>query len=91
MRVPGRVLDRIIEDIFVGFEKAGLVEYGEDREACMEVIRAPILADMLREEELDAEVEQVIEENREKFREVPAYQMYGRIKRQLAKERGIIL
>ncbi len=91
MRLSPRLIDRIVEDLFVLLERQEILEYGEDREACRELFRAAILADMHAEEALDAEVEGIIEQNREKFREVPAYQMFSRIKRQVARDRGFIL
>ncbi len=91
MRIHQRLQERIIDDLFGRLERQGLVEYGDDRDQCQELLRAVLTDDLKSDEELEEEVGRIIEDNREKFREVPAYQMTSQIRRQVARERGIIL
>jgi hypothetical protein len=91
MRIHQKLQERILLDLFERLQRQGFVEYGEDPERCADLLRGVLQADLREEEELEEEVSRVIEANRDKFREVPAYQMTSRIRRQIARERGIIL
>lgn len=91
MKINARLQDRIVEDLFKRLERQGLVEYGDDPDRCAELLRSVLYEDLRADEELEEEITRVIEENREKFREVPAYQMTSQIRRQLARQRGVIL
>ncbi len=91
MRIHQRLQERILGDLFRRLEGQGLVEYGDPPDECHELLRSILVEDLKTDEELEEEVSRIIEVNRDKFREVPAYQMTSQIRRQVARDRGIIL
>ena len=91
MRIPPKVIDKISDEIFKRLEADGDVEYGEAREDVFEKIKDMIFEDVKREDELDSEVREIIEKNIAKFEGIPPHRMFSHIKRQLVKERNLII
>jgi len=92
MRISPRVIDKISEEIANRLEDGNHVEYTVGmKEEIIRSIRELIFEDIKREDDLDEEVREVIEKNIDKFKDIPPHRMFSHIKRQLVRERGIII
>ncbi len=91
MRISPKVIEKISEEIVNRLEAENHVEYGEGKNEVLQDIREIIFEDIKAESELDAEVRVIIDNNIDKFKDIPPHRMFSHIKRQLVKERKMII
>lgn len=91
MRISPKVIEKVSDEIVNRLEAENHVEYGEGKDEVLRDIREIIFQDIMAENELDAEVRAIIENNIDKFKEIPPHRMFSSIKRQLIKERKLII
>jgi len=93
MRLPKEMIKHIADSIAANLESKGLVEYEVPASAIADKISDVILADMMAEEKLNADVDKLLSAHAAEIAQenMDYRKVFEMTKKKLAQERGIVL